>query len=151
VKECRKTDESLFRFVRLGFEVWCSQWSCPEEAPEEPDGHGASDEPGFRVGSGINHPIAALAGERVMLLSSRTTRCRLTILLMVGATAPLMGQRPRLGPTDGEGLEPTDTGRVTVGMVAPDFTLEAFGRSPITLSQFRANKNVVLVFFRGHW
>jgi len=58
---------------------------------------------------------------------------------------------PMLGPKDGAGLAATDTGRVSIGTVAPDFTLEAKDGPPVTLSQFRGKKNVVLVFYRGHW
>lgn len=56
-----------------------------------------------------------------------------------------------LGPKDGAGLPPLDTGRVVAGSVAPDFTLEAKDGGTVTLSQFRGKKNVVLVFYRGHW
>jgi peroxiredoxin len=40
---------------------------------------------------------------------------------------------------------------VQVGTPAPDFTLEDEKGAAITLSQFRGKKNVVLVFYRGHW
>ena len=73
------------------------------------------------------------------------------IALFGFAAAPLAAQQTPLGPKDGQGMAPTDTGRVTVAGVAPDFTLEALAGPPITLSQFRAQKNVVLVFYRGHW
>lgn len=56
-----------------------------------------------------------------------------------------------LGPVDGHELEPTDIERVEVGAVAPDFTLAALHQAPVTLSDFRGEKNVVLVFYRGHW
>jgi len=56
-----------------------------------------------------------------------------------------------LGPADGRDLPPVDTGRVAVGDVAPDFTLASYDRGPITLSQYRGAKDVVLVFYRGHW
>jgi cytochrome oxidase Cu insertion factor (SCO1/SenC/PrrC family) len=58
---------------------------------------------------------------------------------------------PAVGPKDGDGLAPTDLERVKVGDAAPDFTLEAENGTPITLSQFRGNKYVILVFYRGHW
>lgn len=57
----------------------------------------------------------------------------------------------KLGPVDGTGLPPLDTGRVAVGTMAPDFTLEAKDSGTVTLSQFRGKKIVVLVFYRGHW
>ena len=56
-----------------------------------------------------------------------------------------------LGPRDGRDLPPLDTGRVAVGTTAPDFTLESKDGGIVTLSQFRGRKNVVLVFYRGHW
>jgi hypothetical protein len=56
-----------------------------------------------------------------------------------------------LGPKDGAGLPPTDLERIVVGSPAPDFTLESKDGGPVTLSSFRDRKNVVLVFYRGHW
>lgn len=56
-----------------------------------------------------------------------------------------------LGPADGQGLAPTDIERVAVGDEAPLFTLESFDRGAVSLSGFRGDKNVVLIFYRGHW
>jgi cytochrome oxidase Cu insertion factor (SCO1/SenC/PrrC family) len=56
-----------------------------------------------------------------------------------------------LGPKDGAGLPPTDLARVAVGSLAPHFTLESKDGTAVTLSSFRGQKNVVLVFYRGHW
>ena len=56
-----------------------------------------------------------------------------------------------LGPVDGFDLPATDTGRVAVGDMAPDFTAMSLAGMPVTLSQFRGQKNVVLMFYRGHW
>lgn len=57
----------------------------------------------------------------------------------------------QLGPKDGHKLPPEDLSRVKVGSKAPDFTLENMDGRKITLSGFRRKKNVVLVFYRGHW
>jgi cytochrome oxidase Cu insertion factor (SCO1/SenC/PrrC family) len=73
------------------------------------------------------------------------------VLLLTVGVFPLVAQQPALGPVDGAGLPPTDTSRVAVGQLAPDFTLAAHQRGRVTLSQFRGKKNVVLVFYRGHW
>jgi len=56
-----------------------------------------------------------------------------------------------LGPHDGHDLPAVDLERVSVGDTAPDFTLESFQSGVITLSNFRSQKNVLLVFYRGHW
>ena len=56
-----------------------------------------------------------------------------------------------LGPADGHDLPAVDTGRVAVGDIAPDFTLASYDGEPITLSRYRGVKDVVLVFYRGHW
>jgi cytochrome oxidase Cu insertion factor (SCO1/SenC/PrrC family) len=56
-----------------------------------------------------------------------------------------------LGPKDGLDLPPADLDRVTVGSLAPDFTLESKDGRAVTLSDFRGKKNVLLVFYRGHW
>ena len=57
----------------------------------------------------------------------------------------------QLGPHDGRELPPSDTGRVALGDVAPDFTLESYDGGAITLSSYRGSKDVILVFYRGHW
>jgi peroxiredoxin (alkyl hydroperoxide reductase subunit C) len=56
-----------------------------------------------------------------------------------------------LGPRDGHDLPPTDLERVSVGRPAPDFSLVSLAGDTVTLSSFRGAKNVVLVFYRGHW
>ena len=81
-----------------------------------------------------------------------------TILALLGVTVVLtlgtwlvMGSEPRLRPLDGSDLAGVDTGRVAVGDVAPDFSLMSYAGTVTTLSDFRGEKNVVLVFYRGHW
>jgi cytochrome oxidase Cu insertion factor (SCO1/SenC/PrrC family) len=64
------------------------------------------------------------------------------------ATAPAPAQ---LGPKDGVGLTATELDRVKLAQPAPDFTLEDADGKPITLSDFRGKKSVVLVFYRGYW
>ena len=56
-----------------------------------------------------------------------------------------------LGPRDGHDLPATDLERVAVGTPAPDFSLETITGDTLTLSEFRGEKDVVLVFYRGHW
>lgn len=56
-----------------------------------------------------------------------------------------------LGPADGLELDGVDLERVQAGQMAPDFTLASLTGPPVTLSSFRGAKNVVLVFYRGHW
>jgi cytochrome oxidase Cu insertion factor (SCO1/SenC/PrrC family) len=74
------------------------------------------------------------------------------LLLFIGFPgSDAHSQAAPLGPKDGAGLTSTDTGRVTVGSEAPDFTLESLAGPAVTLSQFRGKQNVVLVFYRGFW
>jgi len=70
---------------------------------------------------------------------------------LVGLPVLAHAQSSKLGPKDGAGLPRTDTSRIAVGTVAPDFTLEALAGAPVTLSEFRGKKNIILVFYRGHW
>jgi len=70
------------------------------------------------------------------------------LLLWLGAVA---GSAFALGPVDGSELTPSDLERVQVGAPVPDFALEDEKGASVTLSQFRGKKNVVLVFYRGHW
>lgn len=73
----------------------------------------------------------------------------LTLLLGLAAGSALEQSTP--GPKDGSGLPATDIERIRAGDMAPDFTLESKDSSLITLSDYRGKKNVVLVFYRGHW
>ena len=69
--------------------------------------------------------------------------------LMAFATGSAGAQT--LGPADGHDLPPTELERVMVGGEAPLFTLESYDRGPVELADFRGDRNVVLVFYRGHW
>jgi cytochrome oxidase Cu insertion factor (SCO1/SenC/PrrC family) len=57
----------------------------------------------------------------------------------------------QLGPKDGAELSATEINRVKIGQPAPDFTLEDSDGKPITLSDYRGTKSVLLVFYRGYW
>lgn len=80
-------------------------------------------------------------------------RLPLLLLLVAGVVAGLLvtrSQAPDLGPADGFDLAPVDSGRVSIGDVAPDFTLDSRTGERITLSDLRGQR-IVLVFYRGHW
>ncbi len=74
-----------------------------------------------------------------------------TLALILTLAGIAMASPPALGPKDGRDLPPADLNRVQVDQPAPDFTLESMDGSPVTLSDFRGKKRVVLVFYRGHW
>lgn len=54
-------------------------------------------------------------------------------------------------PALADDLPPSDLNRVKEGVEAPDFRLEDLEGKPVTLSSFRGEKRVVLVFYRGYW
>lgn len=83
-------------------------------------------------------------------LASLLRLCALS-LLVLGAFAAASARAQTLGPVDGLDLPPTDIERVALGDEAPLFTLDSFDRGPVDLAGFRGEKNVVLVFYRGHW
>lgn len=60
-------------------------------------------------------------------------------------------QAQELGPADGGDLPRADLERVAVGGEAPNFALESYGGESVELAGYRGAKNVVLVFYRGHW
>jgi cytochrome oxidase Cu insertion factor (SCO1/SenC/PrrC family) len=72
-------------------------------------------------------------------------------LTMAVPAATVHAQKDMLGPKDGAGLEPVDTGRVAIGSAAPDFTLASLAGQRISLSDYRGRKNIILVFYRGYW
>lgn len=91
-------------------------------------------------------------------MARRSALLTLTALLAVGCAAdPPDSEGPPesmdvvLGPADGHDLPATDIERVQVGDDAPDFTLASLSGDPVTLSGYRGSKDVVLVFYRGHW
>lgn len=73
-------------------------------------------------------------------------------VIAVGLAVRLGGRAERvLGPVDGHDLPGIELERVVVGTEAPDFSLRALSGDVITLSDYRGKKDVVLVFYRGHW
>lgn len=82
--------------------------------------------------------------------SARSTTALLGILLVYGCVEGA-NRESRLGPHDGSDLPPVEPERVAVGDVAPDFTLPAHRGGTVTLSDFRGKRDVILVFYRGHW
>ncbi|MBT8338131.1 MAG: redoxin domain-containing protein [Gemmatimonadetes bacterium] len=81
-------------------------------------------------------------------------RLPLVVVFLIGIGVAVWATRssepPPLGPVDGSDLPAVDTGRVAVGDIAPDFTLESREGEPVTLSELRGQR-VLLVFYRGHW
>ena len=66
-------------------------------------------------------------------------------------TAAQEAAQVALGPVDGRDLPPVDLERVLAGSPAPDFTALSSTGEPITLSDYRGEKDVILFFYRGHW
>ena len=88
--------------------------------------------------------------DRRSAIGGTLTLLGLAVALTVG-TWLVMGSEPRLGPHDGLDLLGIDTGRVAVGDVAPDFSLMTYAGTVTTLSDYRGEKNIILVFYRGYW
>lgn len=96
--------------------------------------------------------MSSTLNERRGALRAATVCIRLGAVALLAIASPVFGQAsPVLGPADGRDLPAVDTGRVRVGDPAPDFTLESLRGGTITLSQFRGKRNVLLMFYRGHW
>ena len=88
---------------------------------------------------------------------------RFSVALLVGVVGlvgcaaeedEMMAEEPAelvMGPVDGLDLPGMDLDRVQVDAAAPDFSLVSVAGPPVTLSSFRGKRNVVLVFYRGHW
>ena len=76
---------------------------------------------------------------------------KLKTVIFAMTLAALSPAHAQLGPKDGPNFKPTDLDRIKIGDKAPDFTLENMDSKRVSLSDFRQKKNVVLVFYRGHW
>ena len=81
---------------------------------------------------------------------ARVRYVALVALAGVLAMAPA-ARGQTLGPADGHDLPRADLERVGVGDEAPLFTLESYDGGAVDLAGFRGDRNVVLVFYRGHW
>jgi len=93
-----------------------------------------------------------LSNRATTMFRLRSSNFVVALLLAAAGIWLFLGRQERpLGPADGLDLPPVDTGRVAVGDVAPDFTLLSRDDREVTLSAFWGAKNVVLVFYRGHW
>ena len=85
-------------------------------------------------------------------IRSLATASALALLAPFGAGDPMYtAQAQDLGPADGHDLPRADLERVALGGEAPNFTLESFAGESVELAGYRGAKNVVLVFYRGHW
>lgn len=85
-------------------------------------------------------------------IHSLATACApalLALFIAVGPASTVAAQD--LGPVDGRDLPRADLERVAVGGEAPNFTLASYRRGAVELASYRGAKNVVLVFYRGHW
>jgi cytochrome oxidase Cu insertion factor (SCO1/SenC/PrrC family) len=69
-------------------------------------------------------------------------------LMLLPVQTPVSAQT---APRDGDKQAATDLDRVKVGQPAPNFTLEDSDGKSVSLADYRGKKNVVLVFYRGHW
>jgi cytochrome oxidase Cu insertion factor (SCO1/SenC/PrrC family) len=85
-------------------------------------------------------------------IQSLMTAGALALLALFVAVGPVSNaQAQDLGPADGRELPRADLERVAVGDEAPNFTLASYGGEAVELASYRGAKNVVLVFYRGHW
>lgn len=83
-------------------------------------------------------------------IRSRTAVAALFALCALGR-AHSAAQAQALGPADGHDLPRAELERVAVGDEAPNFTLSDYDGEAVELSAYRGVKDVVLVFYRGHW
>jgi cytochrome oxidase Cu insertion factor (SCO1/SenC/PrrC family) len=85
-------------------------------------------------------------------IQSLMTAGAFALLALFVAVGPVSNaQAQDLGPADGRELPRADLERVAVGGEAPNFTLASYGGEAVELASYRGAKNVVLVFYRGHW
>lgn len=83
-------------------------------------------------------------------ISPRAAVVALFALCAPGLARPV-AQAQTLGPSDGHDLPRAELERVAVGEEAPNFTLMDYDGEAVELSGYRGVKDVVLVFYRGHW
>lgn len=70
------------------------------------------------------------------------------VLLITFITLPGI---EKTSAADVSGPTPTDLERINPGTVAPDFNLESVEGTRVKLSNYKNQKNVILIFYRGYW
>lgn len=85
------------------------------------------------------------------LYSFRVAAGLALVVSLATACADDPAPAPQLGPRDGAELPPVQPERIAVGDTAPDFTLRSHGGGIVTLSDYHGKKDIILVFYRGHW
>lgn len=58
---------------------------------------------------------------------------------------------PRPAAAEDPAPAAVDLDRVREGTAAPDFSLLSRTGERVTLSGYRENKNIILIFYRGYW
>lgn len=71
--------------------------------------------------------------------------------LAISALSLTASAQTKLGPKDDAKLAASDLSRIKINEAAPDFTLEDQDGKPVSLSDYKDKKTVVLVFYRGYW
>lgn len=79
------------------------------------------------------------------------TPLALAALVSAAACATEPPEPPTLGPVDGFDLPGADLDRVSIGDAAPDFSLVSYRGDILTLSENWGEREILLVFYRGHW
>jgi hypothetical protein len=109
---------------------------------------------GFRPRrEGVRIRLLTPRAEELIIRPTRIARAAALggILVLAAACADEPPPPVQLGPHDGLDLPPVEPERVAVGDVAPDFTLRAHDARTITLSDYHGSRDILLVFYRGHW
>ena len=98
----------------------------------------------------LTNPFPQTSGSWIMMRFNSIGLCAALLAFVMAGPLQAQSSTP-LGPKDGRDLPATELDRVAIGTIAPDFTLESLDGGRLTLSAFQGEKNVVLVFYRGHW
>jgi len=77
------------------------------------------------------------------------TACQGLILLIISCA--LVVVLPKVSEVNASDLKPTDLERIQIGKAAPDFNLETVDGNGVKLSNYKDQKNVILIFYRGWW
>jgi len=77
------------------------------------------------------------------------TACQVFTLLIT--VSVLGGAMAKVSAVNASELQATDLERIQIGKAVPGFNLESVDGNWVKLSSYQNRKNVILVFYRGHW
>lgn len=89
--------------------------------------------------------------KKTLYLRNKIIKTSYNVFMLIITACALVETMPKVSAANDSELQATDLERIKTGKAAPDFHLESVDGNWVSLSSYQNRKNVILVFYRGHW